>query len=92
MRRIMGRNIAQYARRESLAKADRYSSTLAFPELASRRRSCPGAVTGKAHVMSGCVFALVAIAQEFGFHWGGHFSKRRDGMHFAYATYPQTTF
>jgi hypothetical protein len=32
----------------------------------------------------GCVFALVPIAHQFGFYWGGHFS-RRDGMHFEIA-------
>jgi hypothetical protein len=29
----------------------------------------------------GCVYLLVPVAHEFGFYWGGHFS-RRDGMHF----------
>lgn len=29
----------------------------------------------------GCVRELVPIANEYGFYWGGHFS-RRDGMHF----------
>jgi D-alanyl-D-alanine carboxypeptidase-like protein/putative peptidoglycan binding protein len=33
----------------------------------------------------GCVFDLVAIAHEHGFYWGGHFDKRRDGMHFEVA-------
>lgn len=32
----------------------------------------------------GCVYELVPIAHEFGFYWGGHFS-RRDGMHFELA-------
>jgi hypothetical protein len=32
----------------------------------------------------GCVFELVPIAHQFGFYWGGHFS-RRDGMHFEVA-------
>lgn len=32
----------------------------------------------------GCVFELVPIAHQFGFYWGGHFS-RRDGMHFEIA-------
>jgi len=30
----------------------------------------------------GCVRDLVPIAEEHGFYWGGHFSKRPDGMHF----------
>jgi hypothetical protein len=30
---------------------------------------------------TGCVLELVAIANEHGFFWGGHFT-RRDGMHF----------
>jgi hypothetical protein len=33
----------------------------------------------------GCVFDLVEIAHEHGFFWGGHFQKRRDGMHFEVA-------
>lgn len=33
----------------------------------------------------GCVFDLVSIAHGHGFYWGGHFSKRRDGMHFEVA-------
>jgi hypothetical protein len=32
----------------------------------------------------GCVYLLVPVAHEFGFYWGGHFS-RRDGMHFEVA-------
>lgn len=36
---------------------------------------------------SGCVYELVPIAHEFGFYWGGHFS-RRDGMHFELARAP----
>ncbi len=32
----------------------------------------------------GCVYRLVPVAHEFGFYWGGHFS-RRDGMHFELA-------
>jgi hypothetical protein len=32
----------------------------------------------------GCVRELVPIANEFGFYWGGHFS-RMDGMHFEIA-------
>lgn len=32
----------------------------------------------------GCVFELVPIAHQFGFYWGGHFT-RRDGMHFEIA-------
>jgi len=34
---------------------------------------------------NGCVYELVPIAHEFGFYWGGHFT-RRDGMHFEVAT------
>lgn len=30
----------------------------------------------------GCVRELVAIANKFGFYWGGHFKSRPDGMHF----------
>lgn len=33
----------------------------------------------------GCVFELVSIAHDHGFYWGGHFDKRRDGMHFEVA-------
>jgi hypothetical protein len=33
----------------------------------------------------GCVFDLVSIAHDHGFYWGGHFSSRRDGMHFEVA-------
>ena len=33
----------------------------------------------------GCVFDLVPIAHQFGFYWGGHFTNRRDGMHFEVA-------
>ena len=33
---------------------------------------------------AGCVYRLVPVAHEFGFYWGGHFS-RRDGMHFELA-------
>ncbi|MBI5926822.1 MAG: M15 family metallopeptidase [Aquabacterium sp.] len=32
----------------------------------------------------GCLYELVPIAHQFGFYWGGHFS-RRDGMHFELA-------
>ena len=32
----------------------------------------------------GCVFELVSTAHQFGFYWGGHFT-RRDGMHFEIA-------
>lgn len=35
----------------------------------------------------GCVYELVPVAHEFGFYWGGHFS-RRDGMHFELARVP----
>jgi hypothetical protein len=34
---------------------------------------------------AGCVYDLVRIAHDHGFYWGGHFSKRRDGMHFEVA-------
>jgi len=27
----------------------------------------------------------VSIAHDHGFYWGGHFAKRRDGMHFEVA-------
>lgn len=30
----------------------------------------------------GCVLPLVAIANEHGFAWGGHFNSSPDGMHF----------
>ena len=33
----------------------------------------------------GCVYELVPIAHRFGFYWGGHFSTRKDGMHFEVA-------
>jgi hypothetical protein len=33
---------------------------------------------------TGCVYDLVPIAHQFGFYWGGHFS-RKDGMHFEVA-------
>ncbi len=33
----------------------------------------------------GCVYELVPIAHNFGFYWGGHFSTRKDGMHFEVA-------
>jgi hypothetical protein len=33
----------------------------------------------------GCVYELVRIAHDHGFYWGGHFSGRRDGMHFEVA-------
>lgn len=33
----------------------------------------------------GCVYDLVRIAHDHGFYWGGHFSSRRDGMHFEVA-------
>lgn len=34
----------------------------------------------------GSVRELVPIANKLGFYWGGHFSKRKDGMHFELAT------
>jgi len=34
---------------------------------------------------TGCVYDLVSIAHDHGFYWGGHFAKRRDGMHFEVA-------
>ena len=33
----------------------------------------------------GCLRDMVAIAHQHGFYWGGHFSGRRDGMHFEVA-------
>jgi peptidoglycan hydrolase-like protein with peptidoglycan-binding domain len=33
----------------------------------------------------GCVMALVSLANQWGFYWGGHFSGRVDGMHFEVA-------
>lgn len=37
----------------------------------------------------GSVYELVPLANDHGFYWGGHFSKRRDGMHFEFAkTFP----
>jgi hypothetical protein len=33
----------------------------------------------------GSVRELVPIANEYGFYWGGHFSRRPDGMHFEVA-------
>lgn len=33
----------------------------------------------------GSVFDLVPLAHAHGFYWGGHFAKRRDGMHFEFA-------
>ena len=33
----------------------------------------------------GCLFELVSIANDHGFFWGGHFARRRDGMHFEIA-------
>lgn len=34
----------------------------------------------------GSVRELVLIANKLGFYWGGHFSKRKDGMHFELST------
>jgi hypothetical protein len=34
--------------------------------------------------MPGCLLDLVPVANELGFYWGGHFT-RRDGMHFEVA-------
>jgi hypothetical protein len=34
---------------------------------------------------AGCLYDLVPIAHDHGFYWGGHFSSRRDGMHFEVA-------
>lgn len=31
---------------------------------------------------NGCLFEHVTVAADFGFGWGGHFSRRLDGMHF----------
>ena len=33
----------------------------------------------------GCLRELVPIANKLGFFWGGHFKKRKDGMHFELA-------
>jgi len=33
----------------------------------------------------GCLHELVPIANRFGFFWGGHFIRNRDGMHFEVA-------
>ncbi len=33
----------------------------------------------------GSVRELVPLANEFGFFWGGHYTRRRDGMHFEVA-------
>jgi len=33
----------------------------------------------------GSVLKLVAIANKWGFYWGGHFNHRKDGMHFEVA-------
>jgi len=30
----------------------------------------------------GCVRELVPLANQFGFFWGGHYRRRKDGMHF----------
>jgi hypothetical protein len=35
--------------------------------------------------IKGSVRALVPLANEYGFYWGGHFKSRRDGMHFEIA-------
>jgi peptidoglycan hydrolase-like protein with peptidoglycan-binding domain len=34
--------------------------------------------------MKGCLYDLVAIANQHRFFWGGHYKTRRDGMHFEY--------
>ena len=33
----------------------------------------------------GCVYDIVPIANKHGFYWGGHYTKRPDGMHFEYS-------
>lgn len=33
----------------------------------------------------GCVYNIVPVANKHGFYWGGHYTKRPDGMHFEYA-------
>lgn len=43
-----------------------------------------GAMPAKAG-MHGSVRELVPLAGKFGFFWGGHYTKRRDGMHFEVA-------
>lgn len=34
---------------------------------------------------AGCVYALIPLANKFGFYWGGHFKNKKDGMHFEVA-------
>ena len=43
-----------------------------------------GAVPAK-YPSRGCVRELVGIANDVGFYWGGHYSGRKDGMHFELA-------
>lgn len=33
----------------------------------------------------GCLYDVVPVANKHGFYWGGHYSKRPDGMHFEYS-------
>jgi hypothetical protein len=33
----------------------------------------------------GCLYELVPIANNHGFFWGGHFRRRKDGVHFELA-------
>lgn len=32
----------------------------------------------------GCLFNIVPVANKHGWYWGGHYKKRKDGMHFEY--------
>lgn len=41
----------------------------------------PPATEGKL----GCLYDIVPIANKHGFYWGGHYTKRPDGMHFEYS-------
>jgi hypothetical protein len=33
----------------------------------------------------GCLYDIVPIANKHSFYWGGHYTKRPDGMHFEYS-------
>jgi peptidoglycan hydrolase-like protein with peptidoglycan-binding domain len=45
----------------------------------------PLGARGAARGTVGCVYELVALANEHGFAWGGHFQSRPDAMHFELA-------